>query len=249
MKGSYTGAHRDRIGRFELADHGTLFLDEVAEIPSHLQAKLLRVLQEGQFERIGDEKTRSVDVRVVAATNRDLPQAVAKGTFREDLYYRLSVFPIHVPPLRHRESDIVPLALHFLEATCKAFGCALPVLDAEQLSLLLEHRWPGNVRELRNLIERAVILSINDRLDIAAAMRTKSVNPLPISVMGGFDSRGFVKDEDWQRSYRDNIVSALEASNWRISGDGGAAELLGINASTLRGRMKSLEIPMPRDVH
>ncbi len=249
VKGSFTGAHRDRVGRFELANHGTLFLDEVAEIPSHLQAKLLRVLQEGQFERIGDENTRSVDVRVVAATNRDLQQAVAEGSFREDLYYRLSVFPIHVPPLRHRKDDIVPLAVHVLEATCDAFECALPVFDAEQFTRLLDHPWPGNVRELRNLIERTVILSMNDRFDIGAAMPKESVNPPPVGVTGGFDQRGFVKEEDWQRSYRENIVSALKASNWRISGDGGAADLLGINASTLRGRMKSLEIPMPRDAH
>ena len=247
VKGSFTGAHRDRVGRFELADGATLFLDEVAEIPPHLQAKLLRVLQEGQFERIGDERTKTVDVRVIAATNRDLRDAVADGSFREDLYYRLSVFPIRVPPLRERKEDIPALAMHFIELTCRNFGCELPAIDSEQLSLLVEHDWPGNVRELRNLIERAMILSGGVGLDIAAAM--PDTTRCPARTIPALDRNGFVPEAEWQRSYRRNIEAALDASNWRISGSGGAAELLGINASTLRGRMKSLGIPMPRDPH
>ena len=247
VRGSFTGAHRDRVGRFELADGGTLFLDEVAEIPLHLQAKLLRVLQEGQFERIGDEKTRNVDARIVAATNLDLQQAVENGTFREDLYYRLSVFPIQVPPLRARRDDILPLAVHFLETACREFGCEVPTLDQGQVSLLLNHGWPGNIRELRNLIERAVILSKAGRFDIGSAMPTRFVGQRSTNIAPVADSRGFVKETEWQRSYRNNIVAALEVSNWRVSGDAGAAELLGINASTLRGRMKALAIPMPRD--
>lgn len=247
VKGSFTGAHRDRVGRFELANGATLFLDEIAEIPLHLQAKLLRVLQEGQFERIGDERTRTVDTRVIAATNRNLAEAVADGTFREDLYYRLSVFPIRVPPLRERKEDILPLALHFIELTCHRFGCELPAIDSEPLASLMEHDWPGNVRELRNLIERAIVLSAQGTIDIAAAMADCASRPtrrIPV-----FDSDGFVSEAEWQRSYRRNIEAALDASNWRISGSGGAADLLGINASTLRGRMKSLGIPMPRDPH
>ncbi len=249
VKGSFTGAHRDRLGRFELADGGTLFLDEVAEIPLGLQAKLLRVLQEGQFERIGDEKTRCVDVRIVAATNRDLKQAVENGKFREDLYYRLSVFPIHVPPLRERMDDVIPLAGHFLEATCEKFDCDVPQLSNRDVSSLMNHDWPGNVRELRNLIERAVILSMSRTFDLAAAIPAKSRHTPVIRVLSASSKNGIVTEADWQQSYRENIVAALEVSDWRISGDRGAACLLGINASTLRGRMKSLNIPMPRDPH
>lgn len=247
VKGSFTGAHRDRVGRFELAHDSTLFLDEVAEIPPQLQAKLLRVLQEGEFERIGDEKTRSVNVRLIAATNRDLSQAVTEGTFREDLYYRLSVFPIHVPPLRERKDDILPLAMHFLEQTCQSFGYDLPAIDSRQLSTLVQHGWPGNVRELRNLVERAVILSTNGPFDIDAAMPERTGRTFEATPQSG--PKGFVSEAEWQRSYRQNIEAALEASGWRISGSGGAAELLEINASTLRGRMKAHGIPMPRDPH
>ncbi len=247
VRGSFTGAHRDRVGRFKLADGGTLFLDEVAEIPVSLQAKLLRVLQEGQFERIGDEKTITVDVRIVAATNRDLKQAVQDGEFREDLYYRLCVFPIPVPPLRERLADVLPLARHFLAAACDAFEWNAPQLSNRDVSALMDYEWPGNIRELRNLVERALILSGDGEFDLTAAMPAASDHRSLKNLMPGSGANGVIKEADWQHSYRENIVAALEASHWRISGDRGAASLLGINASTLRGRMKSLNIPMPRD--
>ena len=169
MRGAFTGAHRDRVGRFELADGGTIFLDEVGEIPLALQGKLLRVLQEKEFERVGDDKTRKVDVRVIAATNKDLEQAVEEGEFREDLYYRLSVFPVQVPPLRKRGDDVVQLAAHFLEQVCRQFGRPCPPLTPAQIEALRRYDWPGNVRELKNVIERAVILSRGSvlRLDLS----------------------------------------------------------------------------------
>ena len=169
VKGAFTGAHRDRVGRFQLADGGTIFLDEVGEIPLDLQSKLLRVLQESEYERVGDDRTHSVNVRVVAATNRDLEQAVAEGKFREDLFYRLSVFPIDVPPLRDRGDDVVQIASHFLERTCQQFGHRPLTLSRQQAALLKRYDWPGNIRELKNVIERAVILSRGKvlRLDLA----------------------------------------------------------------------------------
>jgi PAS domain S-box-containing protein len=159
VRGAFTGAHRDRVGRFQLADGGTIFLDEVGEIPIELQGKLLRVIQERQFERVGDDTTRSVDVRVIAATNKDLEKAVEAGQFREDLYYRLSVFPVQVPPLRRRADDVIQLAVHFLDQVCREFGRPTPVLTQGQVEALRRYDWPGNVRELKNVIERAVILS------------------------------------------------------------------------------------------
>ena len=169
VKGAFTGAHRDRVGRFQLADGGTIFLDEVGEIPLDLQSKLLRVLQESEYERVGDDRTHTVDVRVVAATNRDLEQAVADGSFREDLFYRLSVFPIEVPPLRARGDDVLQIASHFLERTCQEFGHRPLTFSKQQAALLKRYDWPGNVRELKNVIERAVILSRGKvlRLDLA----------------------------------------------------------------------------------
>jgi len=155
VKGAFTGAHRDRIGRFQLADNGTIFLDEVSEIPLELQGKLLRVLQESEFERVGDDVTRSVNVRIIAATNRDLEKLIFDGEFREDLFYRLSVFPVSVPPLRERGDDIIQLAQHFLERTCSDFGRTLLKLTRSQADKLLQYSWPGNVRELKNVIERA----------------------------------------------------------------------------------------------
>ncbi|MGH8167414.1 MAG: sigma 54-interacting transcriptional regulator, partial [Woeseiaceae bacterium] len=169
VKGAFTGAHRDRVGRFQLADGGTIFLDEVGEIPHDLQGKLLRVLQESEFERVGDDITRTVDARVIAATNRDLEQQVVQGKFREDLFYRLSVFPIEVPPLRQRREDVVQLAQHFLDVTCKDFGRKPMKLTRSQVESIQEYDWPGNVRELKNVIERAVILSKGSvlRLDLS----------------------------------------------------------------------------------
>ena len=187
-----------------------------------------------------------MDVRIVAASNRNLAQCVKDGTFREDLFYRLSVFPIHVPPLRERGDDVLSLAMHFLDKNCQKLGCKLMFLDLHDAQLLKEYDWPGNVRELCNVIERAVILSMGGQLDLRAAVPSQSVTTHSLMSQVQDDSRGFVRESDWQRSYRDNIIAALRASRWRISGNGGAADLLGINASTLRGRMKSLDIRMPR---
>ena len=244
LKGSFTGAHRDRQGRFELADGGTLFLDEVAEIPPELQAKLLRVLQEGQFERIGDDKTRSVDVRVIAATNRNLRDAIERGKFREDFYYRLSVFPIEVPPLRDRPQDIVLLARHFLRRARKEFGRDGLWLTKRHVELLQSHDWPGNVRELRNVIERAAILTQDGPLKLELVMPSVDASGNP-SAPANERPEEFVPEAEWQKRYRSNLIAALEAANWRVAGQGGAADLLGLKPSTLRDRMKSLDIRVP----
>ncbi|MEK9687290.1 MAG: sigma 54-interacting transcriptional regulator, partial [Gammaproteobacteria bacterium] len=170
VKGSFTGAYKDRIGKYELADGGTLFLDEIAEIPIDLQSKLLRVLQEGEFDRIGDNQTRKSNVRIVAATNKDIESLISQGLFREDLYYRLGVFPINVPALRERGGDVIQLANHFLAITCKEFGRPLLSLDSTSIELLESYTWPGNIRELKNVIERGVILSSGDKLRLDLAM-------------------------------------------------------------------------------
>ena len=209
-----------------------------------LQAKLLRVLQEGQFERIGDERTRTVEVRVIAATNRDLKQAIEAGVFREDLYYRLSVFPIDVPPLRDRRQDIPPLASHFLAQACAEFQREGLSLTQRQADLLQTYDWPGNVRELRNVIERAVILSAQGRLRLELALpdsdsvATQKV-PEPVETTGDTE---FLTEAECDRRYRNNLIAALQAAQWRIAGQGGAADLLGLKPSTLRDRMKSLGI-------
>ncbi len=242
VKGAFTGAHRDRVGRFQLADGGTIFLDEVGEIPLTLQGKLLRVLQEKEFERVGEEQSRSVDVRVIAATNKDLEKAVEAGEFREDLYYRLGVFPVHVPPLRRRGDDVIMLAVHFLEQVCREFGRPVPVLTQAQVEAMRVYDWPGNVRELKNLIERGVILSRGDTLKL----------DLPTLAPGAADAspaasgqRTFLTEAEMKAEQRRNLVVALEAANWRISGRGGAAELLGIKPSTLADRMRSMGIERP----
>ncbi len=245
VKGSFTGAHRDREGRFELADGGTLFLDEVAEIPLSLQAKLLRVLQEGQFERVGDEKTRTVNVRVIAATNRDLHHAIGAGKFREDLYYRLSVFPLDIPPLRQRRDDIIMLAAHFLDQICKEYQREPLILTQRHVEQLRAYPWPGNIRELRNVIERAVILSLSGQLQLElGTAQDLALKPACIS-FEQTQTGAYVTEAEWQRRYRANLSAALQAAGWRVSGAGGAAELLGLKPTTLRDRMKVLDIQMP----
>lgn len=249
VRGAFTGAHRDRVGRFQLADGGTIFLDEVGEIPLALQGKLLRVIQEREFERVGDDTTRVVDVRVIAATNKDLEKAVEAGEFREDLYYRLSVFPVQVPPLRRRADDVVQLAVHFLEQVCRDFGRSCPQLTQAQAATLQAYAWPGNIRELKNVIERAVILSSGGtlRLDLslpeaqtgAASTRTDVPSPLVSP------PAPFLTDDEMRARQRINLVAALEAAGWRVSGKGGAAALLGIRPSTLTDRMKTLKIRRP----
>ncbi|RMF98248.1 MAG: PAS domain S-box protein [Gammaproteobacteria bacterium] len=241
VKGAFTGAHRDRVGRFQLADGGTIFLDEVGEIPLALQGKLLRVLQEKEFERVGEEQSRSVDVRVIAATNKDLEKAVEAGEFREDLYYRLGVFPVHVPPLRRRGDDVIMLAVHFLEQVCREFGRPVPVLTQGQVEAMRAYDWPGNVRELKNVIERGVILSRGDTLKLDL--------PTLAPMTGGGEpargQRGFLTEAEMKAEQRRNLLAALQAANWRISGRGGAAELLGIKPSTLSDRMRAMGIERP----
>jgi PAS domain S-box-containing protein len=248
VKGAFTGAHRDRVGRFELADGGTIFLDEVGEIPLSLQSKLLRVLQENEYERVGDEKTRTVNVRVIAATNRDLEQAVADGRFREDLFYRLSVFPIDVPPLRERGDDVVQLALHFLERTCKDFGHTPLTLSKQQSALLRKYDWPGNIRELKNVIERAVILSQGKvlRLDLAMANILEPGAEMEKSSPDTGDRHRILTDDEINELSRRNVINALHAADWRVSGPNGAAKLLGLKATTLADRIKKMGISRPR---
>jgi len=244
VKGAFTGAHRDRFGRFQLADGGTIFLDEVSEIPLELQAKLLRVLQESEFERVGDDVTRSVDVRVIAATNRDLEQQIVDGKFREDLFYRLSVFPVEVPPLRDRGEDVIQLAQEFLTKTCKDFGREPMTLTRGQANKLRAYDWPGNVRELKNVIERAVILSPGNVLRLES--------PLPEAASSGADevsetpaAAEFLTEQEMREFQKKNTIAALKQANWRVSGAGGAADLLGIKPTTLADRVRTLGIRKP----
>jgi PAS domain S-box-containing protein len=239
IRGAFTGAVRDRVGRFELADGGTLFLDEIGEIPLELQSKLLRVLQEGQFERVGEERTRKVDVRIIAATNRDLRLEVAAKRFREDLYFRLNVFPIQSPALRDRPMDIAPLAAHFLKQTAKRLnmpGRRLRNLDIERLQ---HYSWPGNIRELQNVIERALITSIGEDLTLDLPEEQKHSPQLsqlpsaPLTIM---------TDAQFRELERNNMQAALKAADGRLFGKGGAAELLGLKPTTLASRFKRLDI-------
>lgn len=244
VKGAYTGAHRDRIGRFQLADGGTIFLDEISEIPLELQGKLLRVLQESEFERVGDDTTRSVDVRVIAATNKNLEQLIVAGEFREDLFYRLSVFPIEVPPLRERGEDIVQLAQHFLEQTCQDFGRDLLTLTRAQAEHLRAYPWPGNIRELKNVIERAVILSQGKvlRLDLSMPGLEPEGGE---SVAQELETAIVMTEQQIKDLQKTNIIKALKVSGWRVSGKGGAAELLGVRPTTLADRLRTYKIKRP----
>ena len=244
VKGAFTGAYRDRIGRFQLADGGTIFLDEVSEIPLELQGKLLRVLQESEFERVGDDVTRSVDARVIAATNRDLERLIVNGEFREDLFYRLSVFPIDVPPLRERGDDIVQLAQHFLVQTCKDFGREPLTLTRTQATNLKTYDWPGNVRELKNVIERAVILSPGTVLRLDLSMPGfQPETQLPAPSAAPHDE--VMTDKDMRELQKANIAKALKQADWKVSGKGGAAELLGVRPTTLADRIRSYGIKRP----
>ncbi len=244
VKGAFTGAHRDRVGRFQLADGGTIFLDEVSEIPLELQGKLLRVLQESEFERVGDDVTRSVDVRVIAATNRDLERHIVDGKFREDLFYRLSVFPIEVPPLRERGDDVIQLAQEFLTSTCKDFGREPMTLTRGQANKLRAYNWPGNVRELKNVIERAVILSPGNVLRLDASLPEAAADE-----RGATDDMsaepGFLTEQEMREFQKKNTIAALNQASWRVSGTGGAADLLGIKPTTLADRIRVLGIRKP----
>jgi transcriptional regulator with GAF, ATPase, and Fis domain len=238
-KGSFTGAVKDRAGRFETAEGGTIFLDEVGEIPLDVQNKLLRVLQEKRYERVGEDRTRSADVRIIAATNRDIKQAVATARFREDLYYRLNVFPIQVPPLRERLDDIPALAKHFVELTARDLKCAKPRLTRTAIVKLQSYDWPGNARELRNVIERAVILAQGGTMEFDLPVANQ---PAPMArstpPAGDTDQPEFLTEAELQRRERDNLRIILEKANWKIKGPDGAAELLGVNPTTLLSRMK-----------
>jgi PAS domain S-box-containing protein len=246
IKGAFTGAHRDRIGRFELADGGTLFLDEVGEIPLELQSKLLRVLQEREFERLGDEKTREVDVRVIAATNLDLRDEVAAHRFREDLYFRLNVFPIHCAPLRERRGDIPLLAQHFLRQSCFQLNITEPTMTRANSEALSEYDWPGNARELQNVMERAAILARNGRMQIdlprlpRESKRTTDRKPSPASV--GWERDDVMTAQQIRQIEVQNIKRALSVAGGRVSGKNGAAELLGVKPTTLYSQIRKLRL-------
>jgi len=246
VRGAFTGAHQDRVGRLQLADGGTLFLDEVGEIPMSQQGKLLRALQEGEFERVGEDKTSKVDVRVVAATNRDLMEEIKAGRFREDLFYRLSVFPVDVPPLRERKDDITLLAVHFLDQICRELGREPPRMTQQQVSVLKQQKWPGNIRELKNVIERAVISSTGTRLRLDLAVPNASTeNHLPAEPSAA-NSSEFVTIAEFKELEKANMTAALRHANWKVWGPEGAADLLGIKPSTLAYQMKMLGIEKHR---
>ncbi|UKV14024.1 sigma 54-interacting transcriptional regulator [Thalassospiraceae bacterium SW-3-3] len=245
VRGAFTGAVRDRVGRFELADGGTLFLDEVGEIPLELQGKLLRVLQDQKFERIGEERTREVNVRLLAATNRDLKEEVRLGRFREDLYFRLNVFPIECRPLRERPDDIPPLATHFLRNICQRLNIPQLTLTNGQVRSLMKYDWPGNARELENIIERAAILARDGKLnfDLPEPNRreTDHGNANPARDQASPQSAILTEDDRRKHEY-DNIIRALETTGGRIFGPDGAAALLNVKPTTLASRIKKLRI-------
>jgi len=232
-KGAFTGAISQKIGRFELADGGTIFLDEIGDLPLDLQAKLLRVLQEGEFERLGNPKTLKVNTRIIAATNRDLELAIEKGEFREDLFYRLNVFPINSPPLRERKEDIPLLVKHFCEKLGVKVGKKIKSVNKKVMDRLVEYNWPGNIRELQNIIERAVIVSETNVLQFGEWLPERKTNSkLP-------SSNEISTLEELERVH---IIKALEFTSGRVSGEKGAAKVLGLNSSTLESRMRKLGI-------
>ncbi len=250
VKGAFTGAVKDRAGRFETAEGGTIFLDEVGEVPLDMQNKLLRVLQEKRYERVGDDRTRYADVRIIAATNRDLKKAVAAGRFREDLYYRLHVFPIQVPALRERKDDIPLLAKQFIDASARDLKCAKPRLTRAGVVKLQSYDWPGNVRELRNVIERAVILARGGNLefDLPVSVDSTPAPRLPVRVdsqQGGVPPPDFLTEIELERRERENLLVILDRANWKIKGPDGAAELLGVKPTTLLTRMKKWGLKKP----
>jgi formate hydrogenlyase transcriptional activator len=234
-KGAFTGAIAQKAGRFELANEGTLFLDEVGDIPLECQAKLLRVLQEQEFERLGSNRTHRVNVRLVAATHRDLSAMAKQGTFREDLYYRLKVFPIQVPALRQRTEDIPKVVWHFTALYARRMNKRIDEIPSETMDALVRYRWPGNIRELQNFVERAVILSPHSvlRAPILELEPFSSQNEPNMGICGLAEAQ------------RDHILHALEASNWVIGGRNGAAELLGMKRTSLVYRMRKLRISRP----
>jgi formate hydrogenlyase transcriptional activator len=236
-KGAFTGAITQRIGRFELANHGTVFLDEIGEIPLELQPKLLRVLQEREFERLGSSRTMRTDARLIAATNRDLAAMVAEQKFRTDLFYRLNVFPVHVPPLRERHDDIPLLVRHFVQQFARRMGKVVDTIPAEAMNVLVRYHWPGNIRELQNLMERAVILSTGPILKVP--LDHLEAQPVPAPSIAK-------RAETLEAAERRHILEALDAASWVISGPKGAAAALGLKRSTLQARMEKLGIRRAR---
>jgi formate hydrogenlyase transcriptional activator len=231
-KGAFTGAQARQAGRFETADHSTIFLDEIGDLPLEVQVKLLRVLERRQVERLGSPTPVAVDVRIVAATHRDLEKQIADGLFREDLYYRLNVFPIRVPPLRERVEDIPLLVWRFVDEFAKSFGKRIDAISAADMAALQRHSWPGNIRELRNVVERAMIVAAGPLLPIAVPVQ-------PAAPVG--QSARLI---DVQRQH---VRSVVESCGWRIRGAGGAAERLGLRPTTLETRMAKLGITRPRN--
>jgi transcriptional regulator with GAF, ATPase, and Fis domain len=246
VRGAFTGAVRDRPGRFQIADGGTIFLDEIGDLPADLQPKLLRVLQEGEYERVGEDVTRKIDVRVIAATNHNLADEVRAGRFRQDLFYRLNVFPLALPPLRARTGDIPLLAHDAVAEVSKRLKLKAPPFSQADAARLQQYDWPGNVRELHNVIERAVILSkgVQLRLDIALADVTAAAAPAPAADSG--TPEDILTDRECRERERANLMKALERADGRIYGTAGAAALLGINPTTLASRLRALKISPPR---
>jgi transcriptional regulator with GAF, ATPase, and Fis domain len=242
VRGAFTGATRDRPGRFQIANGGTIFLDEIGDLPLELQPKLLRVLQEGEYERVGDDVTRKADVRVIAATNQNLAEAVRARRFREDLFYRLNVVPLALPPLRARAEDIPLLAAHAIAELSKRLRIEAPTLTQADAARLQQYDWPGNIRELHNVIERAVILSKGGRLrlDVALADLRPTVPPPTSSESDAPDA--ILTDRELRDRERANLMKALQRTSGRIYGAGGAAELLGLNPTTLASRLRVFKI-------
>jgi len=251
-RGAFTGAISQRIGRFELANHGTMFLDEIGEVPLELQPKLLRVLQEREFERLGSTRTLRTDARLIAATNRDLEALVSEQKFRSDLYYRLNVFPVRVPALRERPEDIPLLVRHFVQQFSRRVSKAIDTIPSETMTTLIKYPWPGNIRELQNVLERAVILTKGSVLSVPSdSLRASNGAPIPLADTGvsqpstsnqsSGNMRAILDDTE-----RQQIVTALEQANWTVAGPNGAAVRLGIKRSTLQSRMQKLGIRISR---
>jgi formate hydrogenlyase transcriptional activator len=251
-RGAFTGAIAQRVGRFELAHHGTMFLDEIGEVPLELQPKLLRVLQEREFERLGSTRTLRTDARLIAATNRDLEALVSEQKFRSDLYYRLNVFPVRVPALRERPEDIPLLVRHFVQQFSRRISKTIDTIPSDTMTTLVKYPWPGNIRELQNVIERAVILTKGSILNIPSDdLRVSNANSMAMTAAagsqstnpnGGSQNMRAVLDE----AERQQILTALEQTNWIVAGPNGAATRLGIKRSTLQSRMQKLGIRISR---
>ncbi|MDH3826398.1 MAG: sigma 54-interacting transcriptional regulator, partial [Desulfobacterales bacterium] len=232
-KGAFTGAHARQLGRFEVANSATLFLDEIGELPLELQPKLLRVIQDGEFERLGSSGTIKVDVRVIAATNRNLEEEVRRGRFREDLWYRLNIFPITVPPLRERMEDIALMVDFFVDKISRRLGKSIESIPTSVMNTLQDYQWPGNIRELENVLERAVINSSGPKLHLVDELKKAYKEDLTTT------------QKPLEAVERDHIIRVLEQTNWKVSGKNGAAEILGLNRSTLRARIRKLGIHQP----